>query len=257
MSRDDVTAVTLFQAALQVPGRVIPRDAAVEQAVLTGERAFERIGCAACHVPKLPLDRQGWVFVEPNPFNPPGNLRSGEAPDVRMDLSSDLLPSPRLKPDAAGTVWVDAYTDLKLHDICGPNEREPLDQNAAQWLVSKLGEGNCRFLTKRLWGAANEPPFFHHGLFTTLRRSVLAHDGEALESRLAFQALPKLDQDSLVEFLKTLQVLPPGTKDRIVDEKFQPRTWPPEPAITHLAPPDGQARRGLKTPAYNGLVRQR
>ena len=31
-------------------------------------------------------------------------------------------------------------------------------------------DGNCRFLTKRLWGAANEPPFFHHGLFTTLRQ---------------------------------------------------------------------------------------
>ena len=33
--------------------------------------------------------------------------------------------------------------------------------------------GNCRFLTKRLWGAANEPPYYHHGLFTTMRRSIL------------------------------------------------------------------------------------
>ncbi len=27
--------------------------------------------------------------------------------------------------------------------------------------------------------------------------------------------------------VKTLQVLPPGTKDRIVDENFQAREWPP------------------------------
>ena len=125
------------------------------------------------------------------------------------------------------------FTDFKLHNICGPNEAEPLDQNAAQW-SQKLMDGNCRFLTKRLWGAANEPPFFHHGLFTTLRRSVLAHSGEALDSRRAFEALPKAEQDGLIEFLKTLQVLPPGTKHRIVDEKFLPRPWPPATTTTAL-----------------------
>jgi hypothetical protein len=31
----------------------------------------------------------------------------------------------------------------------------------------------------------------------------------------------------VIEFLKTLQVLPPGTKDRIVDENYRARTWPP------------------------------
>ncbi len=65
------------------------------------------------------------------------------------------------------------------------------------------------------------------------------HAGEALESRRAYEALPKLDQDSLIEFLKTLQVLPPSTKDRIVDEKFQPRPWPPEPVDRHITQPNG------------------
>ena len=88
-------------------------------------------------------------------------------------------------------------------------------------------KGNRKFLTKRLWGAANEPPYFHHGLFTTMRQAVLAHDGEAKESREAFQKLTPYEQDSLIEFLKTLQVLPPGTKDLIVDENFKPKQWPP------------------------------
>ena len=232
MSVDDVTTVTLFQATLPVPGRVIPSDPIVERAVLKGEQLFADVGCNSCHVPKLPLDQQGWVFVEPNPYNPPGNLRSGERPDVRMDLSDETLPQPRLTPDKSGVVWVDAYTDFKLHDICGPDgPREPLDQNAAQW-TPRIRDGNCRFLTKRLWGAANEPPFFHHGLFTTLRRSILAHDGEARDSRRAFEALPAADRDALIEFLKTLQVLPPGTKDRIVDEQFKPRSWPPANTTT-------------------------
>ena len=69
--------------------------------------------------------------------------------------------------------------------------------------------GNRRFLTKKLWGAANERPYFHHGLYTTLRETTLAHSGEALASRQAFVALTDDERDPVIEFLKSLQVLPP------------------------------------------------
>lgn len=233
LTRADMTAVSVFQAALQVPGRVIPRDREIEQAVLVGEKVFRQVGCASCHIPRLPLDKKGWIYSEPNPYNPPGNLRLGETKTLFVDLSSDELPSPRLKPDVTGIVWVEAYTDFKLHDICEPDDsaggsmnKEPLDMNQSVW-SKKFKEGNRRFLTKRLWGVGNVPNHFHHGLYTTMRRAVLAHSGEALQSRVAFQGLPKYEQDSLIEFLKTLQVLPPGTKDLIVDENFRKREWPP------------------------------
>jgi len=66
-------------------------------------------------------------------------------------------------------------------------------------------------MTRKLWGVANTPPFFHHGKFTTMREAILAHGGEALASRLAFQSLGPYEQGSIIEFLKTLQVLPAGT----------------------------------------------
>jgi hypothetical protein len=91
LTRADVTAVTLFQAVLAVPGRVIPDEPEIESAVLVGERRFQQIGCTSCHVPSLPLDRQGWVFTEPNPYNPTGNLRVGEAPAYSVDLTRDDL----------------------------------------------------------------------------------------------------------------------------------------------------------------------
>jgi CxxC motif-containing protein (DUF1111 family) len=253
LTRADVTAVTVWQATLQAPGRVIPHNGQIEQAVLRGERTFETIGCATCHIPKLPLEKGGSIFIEPNPFNPPGNLRTGETESLKIDLSSELLPAPRLKPDAAGVVWVDAYTDLKLHDICGPGDGEPIDQNQSQW-SRKLLDGNCRFLTKRLWGTANEPPFFHHGLFTSLRQSVIAHGGEALHSRQQFQALAKTEQDALIEFLKTLQVLPPGTRDRMVDEKFCPRPWPPT-ADSGASPAKGAVERPGSESAVSSHLR--
>jgi cytochrome c peroxidase len=67
--------------------------------------------------------------------------------------------------------------------------------------------------------------YFHNGMFTTLRQAVLAHAGEALQSRKAFQTVSAYDQDSLIEFLKSLQVLPPGTPELIVDENYRPKAW--------------------------------
>ena len=176
----------------------------------------------------MPLDNEGWIFTEPNPFNPPGNLQEGDAPTLSVDLTDGKLPHPRLRPKH-GVVNVPAYTDLKLHDITsGPSDpnREPLDMNQEAG-TSDFFAGNSKFITRKLWGVANEPPFFHHGQFTTLRESVLAHDGEALESRLAFEALSDSDRNAIIEFLKTLQVLPPGTKHSIVDEKGHGKQWPP------------------------------
>jgi hypothetical protein len=82
-TRADMTAVTIWQATLPVPGRVIPRDPAIEQAVELGEDTFVAVGCADCHVPALPLVDGGWIFSEPNEFNPSGNLRPS---DVSMPL---------------------------------------------------------------------------------------------------------------------------------------------------------------------------
>ena len=83
--------------------------------------------------------------------------------------------------------------------------------------------GNQKFLTKKLWGAASQPPYFHHGKFVTLREAILAHSGEALAARQAFEALLPSGRDSVIEFLKSLQVLPPGSRFTVVDENGNPR----------------------------------
>lgn len=94
MTTADVTALTLFQATLPPPGQIIPNDPTVEHAVSKGQQIFSAIGCASCHIPALPLTSTaaraesttnnpglpatpGWIYSEPSPYNPSGNLRPG------------------------------------------------------------------------------------------------------------------------------------------------------------------------------------
>ena len=67
----------------------------------------------------------------------------------------------------------------------------------------------------------------HHGKFTTAREAVEAHNGEALAQRQAFDALSPYLQNDVIEFLKSLQVLPTGSKSLVVDEHGNPKRWPP------------------------------
>jgi hypothetical protein len=238
----EVTAVTLYQATLNVPGQVIPRDPDLQAAIAAGQQLFSQVGCATCHIPALPLystnnpgapNQPGWVYTEPSPYNPATganapNLLPGPtnypvtAPAILVDLTQDNLPKPRLKP-VNGVVMVPAYTDLQLHTMAdGPTDpnAEPLDQNQPAGSAAFFA-GNMKFITRKLWGLYNSGPFGHAGKFTTMREAItLGHNGEAKASRLAFQALAASQQDEIIEFLKSLQILPPGTPCLVVDERL-------------------------------------
>src|SRR6266849_1680592 len=134
MTRADVTAVTMFQATLPVPGRLIPKDPTIRAAIINGAKQFREIGCTNCHVPSLPLYSKN--FCEPNPFNPAGNRRPSDGvPPLCVDLTDqNVLPRPRLK-QRAGVIQVPAFTDLKLHGHHQwPRRPEPRKVALSTWL---------------------------------------------------------------------------------------------------------------------------
>lgn len=214
VTRGDVTALTVFVATLPVPLRVVPNDPRAAQAVAEGEQAFTRIGCSRCHIPSLKLARSNWRYSEPGPFNSQANATRGPGSRVvEVDLADAQLPQPRLTPAAADAQFIEvpAFTDFKLHDITDPADRdaaEPLDLNQPP-SSSKFLEGNRRFLTKRLWAVGSGPPYFRHGLFTTIEEAILAHAGEAIGEKEMFARLPRSERESILQFLGSLQVLEP------------------------------------------------
>jgi hypothetical protein len=94
-TRSDITAATLFQAVMEIPGPVIRHHPVLQEAIRQGEIPFRQIGCASCHVPALTLSNP--VYSEPNPYNPAGNLRP-------QDWSGQMLPPgcPALVTDETG-----------------------------------------------------------------------------------------------------------------------------------------------------------
>jgi hypothetical protein len=49
-----------------------------------------------------------------------------------------------------------------------------------------------------------------------MREAILAHSGEALQPRESFQHLSAYERDCVIEFLKSLQILPPGTQSLVI-----------------------------------------
>jgi len=148
-----------------------------------GRHLFDDIGCASCHVPMLvlkdPVFRTGSGTAA-------GGLefdlsRQGETPRVRYD--------PRLQ---GYPLWL--FSDMKRHDLGGKNTSRHVDH----------GVTRPYYLTRRLWGLANSPPYFHDGHAPWFDHAIDAHGGEAAEARKAFHSLSREGKGALRQYLLSL-----------------------------------------------------
>lgn len=217
LSVGDITATTLFQAALPAPRQVYSGNAERRKAARHGERVFAEIGCGGCHQPTLVLGARN--FSEPNPFNPPGNLRPA---DVTAPFAFNLVVASKsnlVLPMSGGRVLVRAFTDLKRHDVTDAEYNHFANEQVAQgslvgfadpadFTVPPQPRPTTQFLTRKLWDAGNTDPYGHRGDLTTLTEAIHFHGGDAKAERDAYFALDADDQAAVIEFLKTLVVVP-------------------------------------------------
>jgi Di-haem oxidoreductase, putative peroxidase len=182
-----LTALVAFQASLPAPRQKLSDDPVLRSREEAGRGIFEGIGCASCHIPKLPLTST--VFLEPNPYNRPGTVRPG---DIGGVVSIDLQ-------GATQGPYLEAYTDLKRHNLCDNEVRHFCNEERKQDNVDLE-----LFLTAKLWDVSTSAPYGHRGDLTTLSETILAHGGEARKQREAFLELSDDDKRKLIEFLLSL-----------------------------------------------------
>lgn len=179
-----------------------------------GETVFEDIGCASCHRPKMVVEDP--IFSEPsqhpdyrdavfpagqdplarevNPADPIAYNLTTDPPSNVVEVNGEEINIGVLEADDRGRAIVRLYGDLKRHDM-GPELAENIDA---------AGVGKSVWITKELWGVGSTQPYLHDGRATTLTEAILAHGGEARQSREAAEALSQSDHEDLIRFLNNL-----------------------------------------------------
>ena len=148
--------------------KVPPRDAALAATPVAqaGEKIFETIGCAICHVSAIVT-------------TPPGTSINGGTFTV---------------PEALGNKIIHPYSDFLLHDI---GTGDGIVQNPPEDTANKLR-------TVPLWGLRMHPRHMHDLKSLTLEDAIERHDGEAEQERDRFRRLSAAEKQALFTFLNSL-----------------------------------------------------
>lgn len=113
-------------------------------------------------------------------FRPPSTEEPREA--TLAAIQNDIFATSCTFGSCHGDEAPAAELDLRAHDVC----------------AALVGHSSP------LWGVATSPPYMHDGRSPTLRDAILAHGGEAVTSRGAFQLLAPDDQQAVLDFMATL-----------------------------------------------------
>lgn len=176
----EVSALVIFNTTLEHP-----RKAGHSKDAKAGKEVFMSIGCADCHVPQLRSNSKFLTYSFPeeevNPFN-------------NIYFETDLTQKPTgFKSYKNGGVIVPMFSDLKRHDM-GPGLEESFGSDL-----------DAFFITAKLWGVADSPPYLHDGRALTLGDAIEMHGGESTAARDNFLALTQDDINKLLGFLLTLR----------------------------------------------------
>lgn len=128
-----------------------------------------------------------------------GAVPSGESLFRRVGCADCHRPDLAAAAAGGGTLHIDAYTDLLLHDL-GDGLA---DRTLAGAAVKSL------WRTAPLWGlthaiANGDVGLLHDGRARSVEEAVLWHDGQARAARWAFERLPAHDRQALLRWVESL-----------------------------------------------------
>jgi len=180
----DIDHFARFIRATKAPAR--DSQLATGAAAKKGNSLFDKIGCATCHVETLTTAPAG----------------------TKINGGTFTIPA------ALGSVTFHPYGDYLMHDVgTGDGILQAIPehygrevfQTMSGYLSKQNFEGSRnKIRTAPLWGVRLRPRLMHDGESRTLRDAIRRHGGEAIHVVQRFEKLKNADQETIVEFLKSL-----------------------------------------------------
>ncbi|MBX9770971.1 MAG: hypothetical protein K2X29_06350 [Candidatus Obscuribacterales bacterium] len=150
-----------------------PPTGTINAATNRGRLTFEKLGCAACHVPTLSTAPEYYI----------------------LDPDSQFPTKRYLRVQALENREVNAYSDLLLHNM---------GAELADGIATTGGVSGGQFRTAPLWGLRYRKYYLHDGRTNDLAKAILAHGGQGQFSRAKFASLPQQEKSDLLLFLNSL-----------------------------------------------------
>jgi CxxC motif-containing protein (DUF1111 family) len=182
MSARQCDLLVQFVASLPRPVRRLPETPQHATEIAAGEKLFTSMGCAACHRPKL------------------GNLEGIYSDLLLHDMGQTLSQAGSYGTTVSDPVAGEKPADLPVvnRDGNSPTKEKP----------PQLGAGAREWRTPPLWGLRDSAPYMHDGRADTIVDAVKLHDGEGLQSQIAFSKLTTREREQIELFLQSLAAPP-------------------------------------------------
>ena len=178
LNEQQCAALTAFVASLPAPAQRVPHDETARQSVASGQRTFERIGCAACHPAQL------------------GPVRGMYSDLLLHDMGPELADP--AGPNLPGQTGMTSMRDATKYY-----------GGTTDVFVAVPPESQRMWRTPPLWDLDGSGPYLHDGRARTLDQAIRAHGGDARGARSKYAALSSTKRLELLIYLYGLGV-PPG-----------------------------------------------
>lgn len=196
LTEPQVVALTSFVRELPRPERdVSTSEIPAHAAIASGERVFDRVGCAECHRPDLGWARGIYSDMLLHDMGDYDEDVQATMPEIRSrTITSTQVSGGGVNVGYGSSVSLSVSTSsvTLVQEI--PTEREQ------EWK------------TPPLWGIRDSAPYYHDGRAATLKEAIEIHGGEAEKSAAAFRQLDQDDQQALLAFLGSLKA--PASADQ-------------------------------------------
>ena len=219
LTEDQVGMLASFVRDIPRPTRRI--SSSMADSIHNGERLFDSVGCADCHVPNLGSVKGLYSDQLLHDMGEATADVQAAAPYVRQVTTTRMSTASSSATAAASQLTTTFNPNGGGGYASGPSLSSSL-ASASSTSVANFSRPvtttsvvvvptrrSMEWKTPPLWGVRDSYPYFHDGRAATIEDAIQMHGGEGQRSADQFRMLNRDQQDAIVTFLESLTAPPP------------------------------------------------